>query len=95
MLGDAGAERRHPPDRLVPRHDRQARRRDPALRLIQVGVADAARLHPHQHLARSGLGHREPAQLQQRRIPAVLAERAGPYQDHRPHGRAAHADAPE
>ena len=95
MLRDPAAEDRHPPNRLVPRHDRQARRRDPALRLIQVGVADAARLHPHQDLARSGLGHRKPAQLQHRRVPTVVGERSGPCQDHRPHGRAAHADAPE
>ncbi len=32
---------------------------DPALAVMQVGVADAARLHPDQRLAGSGIGHQD------------------------------------
>ena len=95
MFGDSVTQHSHPADRLVAEHDRQARRRDPALHLIQVRVAHAAGMHAHQHLPGSGLGYREPAQLHHWRVPSFIGERAGAYQHHRPHGLAAHADAPE
>ena len=55
-VGDALAHRLHDPRRLVPEQEREVVV-DPALPVVQVGVADAARLHPHHGLARAGVGH--------------------------------------
>ena len=47
-LDDAGA--------LVAEHGRRVAARVGARGGVEVGVADAARLEPHEHLARAGLG---------------------------------------
>ncbi|MCU0836247.1 MAG: hypothetical protein MUC77_17740 [Chromatiaceae bacterium] len=48
----------HAPDHLVTRHHREPRRRGPALDLIELRVADAARrdANPDLALTRHGLG---------------------------------------
>ena len=62
--GDAAARQRAGLDdarELVPDHERrgEAAVADPALlEPVQVGAADADRLHPHQALARARLGRR-------------------------------------
>jgi hypothetical protein len=53
---DVGPDRLHDPRRLVAEEEREVIV-DGALAIVQVGVAHAARLHPHQRLARPRVGH--------------------------------------
>src|SRR6185503_10115289 len=56
--GDAVADRVDDPRRLVAQQVREVLA-DPALAVVQVGVAHAARLDPHGHLAGTGIGHHD------------------------------------
>ena len=55
-VGDAGADRADPAGRLVPEQERVVVG-DPALPVVQIGVADAARLDVDHRLARAGIRH--------------------------------------
>jgi len=54
--GHIVADRLHDAGRLMTEQERVLVV-DPALAVVQVGVADAARLHLHQRLARTGIRH--------------------------------------
>ena len=60
--GHAGAELLDPAGRLVAEGERPWRRHRP-VHHVQVGVAQARATHPHQHLAGSGLGPWDLAEL--------------------------------
>jgi TetR/AcrR family transcriptional regulator, transcriptional repressor for nem operon len=70
-------------DHLVPRHDRQLRRRRPALNLVELRVANPASRHPDPHFARSRLRLRQFYQLKRR---VALGERDYLFEDHCTHG---------
>ena len=72
-----GPERLHPPDDLVPEHERQLGVRQLAVRDVEVGPADAARRDRHEDLA--GPGARLGDLGEGERLPG------GP-EEHRPHG---------
>ena len=54
----SGADRLDDARRLVPEQEREVVA-DAALAVVQVGVAHAARLHPHERLAGPGIGHHD------------------------------------
>ena len=66
----AGTQALDPPDRLVPRHQRQLGRRQLAVDDVQVGAADAASRDPDQHLARAR--QRNAALLQRQGLPDTV-----------------------
>jgi hypothetical protein len=66
-VGDTLAQRGDHAHALVSRHERRGRLHRPvAVGGVDVGVTQAAGLHPHQHLARTGLGNRTLLDLQGR-----------------------------
>ena len=62
QAGHVRADRLDHAGRLVPEQVREVVA-DPALAIVQVGVADAARLHLYQGLARTGIGHQHSRRL--------------------------------
>ena len=57
-VGDAGADRLDDPRRLVAEEEGEVVV-DATLPVVEIGVADAARLHLHERFARPGVGHRD------------------------------------
>ncbi len=82
--GDAGADLLDDPRDLVAEHARR-RERDLALHHVQIGVAHAAPVHAHEHLA--GERSRPGRSLDAERL-------ARPLQHHRAHHRGAHLADP-
>ncbi len=68
-LADALADRLHDARGLVPQQEGELVV-DPALAVVQIGVAHAAGLDPHHHLARPGVGHDDRRHLHGRALGA-------------------------
>jgi hypothetical protein len=66
---DAGADGFDHPRRLVAEQEREVVV-DPALAVVQIGVADPARLHLHHRLTRPRVGHVDRRQFHRRALAA-------------------------
>ena len=81
-LADARTGAGDTADYLVPRDDREARRRRAPFDLVELGVTDAARRNADEDFTRRWFRHR---QLNQFQRSVNVVQRHDPRQNHRPH----------